>query len=374
MEGFVPDYDATAVRLLKEAGAILIGKAVCHEFAYGVNQPLTRTPWCMDCYPGGSSIGSGVTVTVRSAFGALGTDTGGSIRVPAFINGLVGLKPTYGRVSIYGVVPVAWSLDHVGPLTRTVKDTAHILQAISGYDPNDAFSANEPVPDFTAGLEDDVRGLRIGIEREYFFYDGLAADVRTAVEAVIAEYEEQGLEFVDVSLPEFEVTPDALFTIVLCEGSTYHRQLIREHGDKYDPATRSLVQLGELIPATHYLTAQRARALFRTAMRNLFKNERLDAMLWPTLPLTTVPFDELYIPRKDGVEETPMVSFVHHSFNANLTGQPAISVPCGFSSAGLPIGFQLFGRPFDEVTLFRIAHAYEQNHDWFKRKPNLNAG
>jgi aspartyl-tRNA(Asn)/glutamyl-tRNA(Gln) amidotransferase subunit A len=311
-------------------------------------------------------------VSVRSAFGALGTDTGGSIRVPATINGLVGLKPTYGRVSIYGVVPVAWSLDHVGPITRTVQDTALILQAISGYDPNDDFSADELVPDFTAELESGVRGLRVGIERDYFFYEGVSDDVRNAVEAVISEYQQQGAEIVDVSLPELEVTPDAVFTIVLCEGSTYHRHLLREHGDKYDATTRSMVQLGELIPATHYLTAQRARALYRSAMANLFKSQRLDAMLWPTLPLTTVPFDDLYVPRKDGIAETPIVSFVHHSFNANLTGQPALTVPCGLSSAGLPIGFQLIGRPFDEVTVFRLARAYERNHDWFTKKPNLS--
>ena len=371
MEGFVPDYDATCVSLLQQAGAILIGKTVCHEFAYGVNVPPTRTPWDPTCYPGGSSIGSGVAVTSRSAFGALGTDTGGSIRIPAAINGIVGLKPTYGRVSIYGVVPVAWSLDHVGPMTRTVKDNALLLQGIAGHDPNDPTSANEPVPEFTADLEAGVRGLRIGVERDYFFYEGVSDDVRAAIEGVIAEYEQQGAEIVDVSLPELELTQDTVLTIVLAEGSTYHRNLLREHSDKYDPATLSMVRLGELIPATHYITALRGRALYRRAMEKLFKTERLDAMLWPTMPLTTVPFDDLYAPRKDGFDETPVVSYCHHSFNANLTGQPALSVPCGFSSAGLPIGFQVIGRPFDEGTVFRIARAYEKEHDWFTRKPNL---
>lgn len=372
LEGFIPDYDATCVSLLHQAGAIVIGKTTCHEFAYGVNIPPTRTPWDFTCYPGGSSIGSGVAVTTRSAFGALGTDTGGSIRIPASVNGLVGLKPTYGRVSIYGVVPVAWTLDHVGPMTRTVRDNALLLQGIAGYDPNDATSANEPVPDFAADIEAGVRGLRIGLDRTYFFYQGVADDIRAAVEGVIAEYQQQGAEIVEVSLPELEVAPDALFTIVLTEGSTYHLKLHREHGSKYDPATRALVQLGELIPATHYLTAQQARALFRTAMSRLFKNERLDAMLWPTMPMTTVPFADLYTTRKDGVNETPMVSYVHHSFNVNLTGQPALTVPCGFAHNGLPIGFQLTGRPFDEATLFRLAYAYEQAHDWYTRKPSLN--
>lgn len=369
LEDFVPAYDATVVDLLTKAGAVLMGKTVCHEFAYGVNEPPTRTPWDLTCYPGGSSIGSGVAVTVRSAFGALGSDTGGSIRIPAFINGIVGLKPTYGRVSSYGVLPLAWSLDHVGPLTRTVKDCALLLQAIAGRDPNDPNSADEPVPDFSADIEAGARGMRIGIEREYFFYEGVTDDVRLAVERVISEYAQQGAEIIEVKLPELEVTPDTLFTIMLAEASTYHRQMLREHGDRYDPATRANLQLGELIPATHYLSAQRARALFRSAMAALFKSQRLDAMLWPTMPLTTVPLADLYSPRKDGIAETPMVSYIHHTFSANLTGQPAISVPCGFSGSGLPIGFQLIGRPFAEATIFRLARAYEREHDWFTRKP-----
>ena len=372
LEGFVPEYDATCVRLLQRAGAIIIGKTVCHEFAYGVNMPPTRTPWDLDCYPGGSSAGSGVAVTSRSAFGALGTDTGGSIRVPAMINGLVGLKPTFGRVSIYGVIPVAWSLDHVGPLTRTVKDTAMILQEIAGYDANDANSANQPVPDFTEDLEAGVRGMRIGVERDYFFYDGVTAYIRSAVEDVISEYQRKGAEIIEVTLPELEVTPDALFTIVLAEGSTYHRKLIREHGTKYDPATRSVVQLGELIPATHYIAAQRARQLYRNALKKEFTTKRLDAMLWPTMPITTVPFDDLYTPRKDGFDETPVISMIHHTFCANLAGQPAITIPCGLSSQGLPFGFQLTGRPFDEATIFRLAYTYEKDHDWFERKPSIN--
>lgn len=369
MAGFVPEYDATCVKKLYEAGAIIIGKTHCHEFAYGVNKPPTRTPWDMDCYPGGSSIGSGVAVTSRSSFGALGTDTGGSIRVPASINGIVGLKPTFGRVSNYGVVPVAWSLDNVGPLTRTVKDAAVLLQGIAGYDPNDPNSARQPVTDYTAALEAGVRGLRIGIERDYFFYVGVTDDIRSAVEGVIAEYRQQGAEIVEVSIPELKITQDALFTIVLAEGSTYHRKLIREHGAKYDPATRAVVQLGELIPATHYLAAQQARSLFRNAIKSAFVNLHLDAMLWPTMPLTTVPFDDMNALRKDGLNETPVSSMCHHTFCANLAGQPALSVPCGFSN-GLPFGFQLIGRPFDEATVFRIAYAYEKDHDWFTYVPD----
>lgn len=371
MEGFVPDYDATCVNFLKEAGAIIIGKTHCHEFAYGVNKPPTRTPWNKACYPGGSSIGSGVAVTSRSSYGALGTDTGGSIRVPASINGIVGLKPTFGRVSIYGVVPVAWSLDNVGPMTRTVRDNAILLQGMAGYDPNDPDSANQPVPDFTADLETGVQGVRIGVERDYFFYDGVNDEIRASVESVIAEYQKQGAEIVEVSIPELAITQDAVFTIVLSEGSTYHRKLIREHASKYDPVTLTTIKLGELVPATHYLAAQQARALFRNAQKSAFVENQLDAMIWPTMPITTVPFDDLNAPRKDGFDETPVGAMCHHTFNSNLAGQPALSVPCGITSEGLPFGFQITGRPFDEAMVYRIAYAYERNHDWHTQKPTI---
>ena len=371
LEGFVPDYDATCVRLLAEAGTVLVGKAVCHEFAYGVNRPPTRTPWDLDCYPGGSSTGSGVSVTVGSAFGTLGTDTGGSIRIPASVNGILGLKPTIGRVSNYGVVPLAWSLDHVGPLTRTVGDCALMLQAISGFDDNDPNSARQSVPDFTDGIEEGVRGLRIGIEREYFFYDGVTDDIRAAVEGVIEKYAELGAEIVEVRVPELELTADTLNTIMLAEASCYHQAMLREHGDKYDPATRRSLALGELVPATHYLSAQRARALFREVMKSLFERRGLDALLSPTMPVITVPYDELNSPRTDGIDEAPIVSIIHHTFSANLTGQPALSVPCGYADNGLPIAFQLLGRPFAEATVFRIARAYERDRDWTPRRPPL---
>ena len=369
MEGFVPDYDSTVVRKLNEAGAIMIGKTRCHEFAYGVNEPPTRSPWELNSYPGGSSTGSGVAVTVRSAYGAIGTDTGGSIRIPASFNNLVGLKPTYGRVSAYGVVPLSWTLDHVGPMTRTVLDNALMLGAIASHDVNDATSAREPVPDYIAGIQDGVDGTRIGIDREYVLYPGVVDDVRAATESVISELADMGAEIIEVSLPEFELTPETLFTIMMVEASTYHRQMLREKGDLYDPTTRATLQLGELVPGTHYVTSLRAAQRYRSAMRDLFQREQLDALISPTMPLPTALLSELHQPRRDmDIGETPMISYIHHTFSANLGGQPAISAPCGFSSAGLPIGYQLMGRPFDEAMLFRIAWAYEQAHDWHQRQ------
>ena len=370
LEGFVPDYDATVVEKLDAAGAIIIGKTRCHEFAYGVNQPPTRTPWELNSYPGGSSTGSGVALTARSVFGAIGTDTGGSIRIPASINNIVGLKPTYGRVSAYGVLPLSWTLDHVGPMTRTVLDNAHFLGAIAGHDPRDLTSARQDVPDYTAGIEDGVAGLRIGIDREFVMYPGVIDDVRAATESVISELAALGAEIIEISLPEFELTPETLFTVMMVEASTYHRQQLREKGHLYDPATRSALQLGELVPGTHYVTGLRARELYRSAMKDLFQRERLDTLISPTMPLPTPLLTDLHQPRKDmDIGESPIISIIHHTFSANLGGQPALSAPCGFTRDNLPIGYQLMGRPFDEATLFRIAYAYEQAHDWHLRQP-----
>lgn len=370
MEGFVPEYDSTVVQKLYAAGAIMIGKTRCHEFAYGVNEPPTRSPWELNSYPGGSSTGSGVALAARSAFGTIGTDTGGSIRIPASINNIVGLKPTYGRVSVYGVVPLSWTLDHVGPMTRTVLDNALLLGEIAGRDPNDATSARQDVPDYRAGIQDGVRGTRIGIDREYVLYPGVIDDVRAATELVISELAGMGAEIVEVGLPEFELTPETLFTVMMVEASTYHRQQLRKKGDLYDPATRATLQLGELVPGTHYVTGLRARERYRSAMKSLFQRENLDALISPTMPLPTALLTELHQPRQDmNIDETPMISYIHHTFSANLGGQPALSAPCGFTRDGLPIGYQLMGRPFDEATLFRIAWAYEQEHNWQERQP-----
>ena len=369
LEGFVPDHDATVVEKLDQAGAILIGKTIPHEFAYGVNEPPTRSPWELNSYPGGSSTGSGVAVTVRSAFGAIGTDTGGSIRIPAAINNIVGLKPTYGRISAYGVIPLSWTLDHVGPMTRTVLDNALMLNALAGHDPRDLTSARQEAPDHAAGIADGVRGIRIGIDREYVMYPGVIDDVRAATESVISELADMGAEIIELSLPEFELTPETLFTVMMAEASTYHRQTLREKGHLYDPATRAILQMGEMLPATHYVTGLRARELYRSAMQDLFGRERLDALISPTLPLPTALLTDLHQLRVDmDIGETPMISYIHHSFSANLGGQPALSAPCGFTRDGLPIGYQLMGRPFDEATLFRIAYAYEQAHDWHTRQ------
>jgi aspartyl-tRNA(Asn)/glutamyl-tRNA(Gln) amidotransferase subunit A len=213
-------------------------------------------------------------------------------------------------------------------MTRTVEDCAIMLQAIAGYDPLDSGSVPEAVPDYMEGLDSGVRGLTIGVEREYFFYPGVAPDVRALVESAIADY---------------------------------------------DPATRVMLELGEFVPATHYLQAQRCRALLRSVLRQTFTANGLDALIWPTLPVITVPTAELSQPRTDGYEGTPITAFIHHTFSANVVGQPALSVPCGLSARGMPVGFQLLGRPFDERCLFQIARAYERNHEWSRLSPPMPA-
>jgi aspartyl-tRNA(Asn)/glutamyl-tRNA(Gln) amidotransferase subunit A len=373
LAGFVPDYDATVVCRLRDAGAVLVGKTVTHEFAVGVNTPPTRTPWDLSAYPGGSSAGSGVAVSVRSVAGAIGTDTGGSIRIPASINGIVGLKPTFGRVSRYGVVPLAASLDHVGPLTRTVEDCALVLQSIAGYDRLDSGSLDEPVPNYTADLETGAAGLVVGVERGHHFYGGVADDVRAAVEGVIAKLADLGATILEVEGPEFGLMTQVGLTIMLAEASAHHRRLLRERWAEYDPATRIQIATGEFIPASHYLTAQRARAFLCNAMRGVFEGYGLDAMLWPTMPVPAARLDELFAPRRDWPAESPMLSYIHHSFSANVLGLPALSVPCGLTRAGLPIGFQVVGRPFSESTLFRLAHAYERTQTWTTLKPPMAA-
>ena len=370
LAGFLPDYDATVVRRLYEAGAILIGKTRCHEWSCGGSDPPTRTPWDLTRFPGGSSIGSGVALAARSAFGAIGTDTGGSIRIPASINNLVGMKATFGLVSMFGIVPLAWSLDHAGPLTRTARDNALMLNAIAGRDPQDPNSARVDAPDFASGIDAGAGDARIGIDRGYFLYPGVTDEVRAATEAVIHELATMGAEIIELSLPELELTRETQMTIRMVESASYHRGRIRDMGHLYSPGTRATLEIGQLIPATAYVAALRVRERFRLAMKALFRRESLDALISPTIPAPAPLREDVWQPRADMDNgETPTDGFVHQVYPANLSGQPALSAPAGFTREGLPIGYQLTGKPFDEATLYRIAYAYEQAHDWHERQP-----
>jgi aspartyl-tRNA(Asn)/glutamyl-tRNA(Gln) amidotransferase subunit A len=372
LEGFVPAYDATVVELLRTAGAVTLGKTVTHEFAYGQNVPPTKNPWNLDFYPGGSSAGSGVATAVGSAFGAIGSDTGGSIRVPASINALAGLKPTFGRVSRRGVVALSSSLAHVGPIARDVEDCALLLQAIAGHDPLDAASLDRPVPDFTARLQAGAGGFRLGVDRGYYFSDAVCADVRSTAETALRELERLGATLVDVSIPEMELALVVGLTILQVEASTIHRELLRSRGADYDLGTRLMLEVGEFIPATHYALALRARRVVQAAVRDTFQAERLDALVGPTLPLPTVKLDDMLVDFLGGGEGIDLSAMLKHGIIANVSGLPALTIPCGMSGDGFPIGLQFIGRPFAEASLFTVARAYEAATEWHTMRPDLS--
>jgi aspartyl-tRNA(Asn)/glutamyl-tRNA(Gln) amidotransferase subunit A len=365
LAGFVPPTDAEVVTRLRDAGAVIVGKTVTHEFAYGQNVPPTRNPWDTRCYPGGSSAGSGVSVAVRSAFASIGTDTGGSIRIPAALNGVVGLKPTFGRVSAYGVIPLSPSLDHVGPLARTVEDCALVLDALAGSGTRASF---------TASLEKGVEGAVIGVERDFLFGETVDEEVRGAVESAIDALREEGARVVEVTLPELRLMPLVALSILLIEASAQHRQRLREQRDEYEVGTRLVLELGELLPASHYAIAGRARKRLQGAVKAAYDRSGLDALIAPTTPKTTVPLPDLDV----GLIPNPkarmtLAAYVDPCFPANLTGQPALSIPCGFSADGLPIGFQLIGRPFEEHVLLQVGRAYERGHEWHRLGPTIHS-
>jgi aspartyl-tRNA(Asn)/glutamyl-tRNA(Gln) amidotransferase subunit A len=364
----VPTRDAAAVERVRAAGAVVVGKTVTHEFAYGVVSSPTRNPWNLDHIPGGSSGGSAAALAAAECLGALGSDTGGSIRIPSSATGVSGLKPTYGRVSKYGVMPLSWSLDHAGPMARSVADLAIMLGYLAGRDPRDPSSAREPVGDYRSQLDAGLQGLRVGLPTNYFF-DGCDAEVATAVRAAATMLADEGAEVREVTIPDIDLALVAEFAIVVPEASAIHQKALRRQAADYGEDIRPLLEAGEFYLATHYLKAQRVRALVKDGLRRAF--DGLDALLTPTLPHAAARHDQAGFPGENGVEEPVINAYVRTCCPFNLSGQPALSVPCGFTQAGLPIGLQVVGRPFDEATVLRIGHAYQSMTDWHTRTPPL---
>ena len=390
LERFVPPYDATAVERLAAAGAVLLGKTNMDEFAMGSSTEHsafrpTKNPWDLARVPGGSSGGSAAAVAGDLAAGAFGTDTGGSVRQPAAFCGVVGLKPTYGRVSRYGLVAFASSLDQIGPLGKDVRDAALLLGAVAGHDPRDATSVDAPVPDYAAALDGGVRGLRVGVPREYFI-EGMDPEVGRAVREAVETLRGLGATVEDVSLPTTDYGIAVYYVIAPAEASS---NLARYDGVKYGlrvAGAKDLIEMSSRTRAAgfgaevkrrimlgtyalsagyhdaYYGRAQKVRTLVRRDFARAF--ERVDLLVGPTTP--NVAF-------RLGEKEDPLAMYLNDVFTVptSLAGLPAVSVRCGFSAAGLPIGLQLIGRAFDEPTILRAAQAYERATPWLERRPGL---
>ena len=391
---FISPYDGTAVARLKEQGAVILGKLNMDEFAMGSSNENSafgpvRNPWDNACVPGGSSGGSAACVAAAQAAGALGTDTGGSIRQPASHCGVVGLKPTYGRVSRYGVIAYASSLDQVGPLTRDVRDCAIMLGAVAGYDPADSTSVDTPVPDYLATLADGVAGKKIGLPQEYFI-DGVDAEVKQAVDAAVAQYRELGAEIVDISLPHTKYALACYYVVATAEASS---NLARYDGVRYGARvdegggliemynrTRAAgfgaevkrrIMLGTYALSSgyydaYYLKAQKVRALIRQDFTAAF--EQVDCILTPVAPTAAFKLGDK--------TADPLQMYLSDIFtlSANLAGICGLSMPCGINQQGLPIGVQLLGRAFGEAELLQTAYAFEQATDWHRQRPAVAKG
>jgi aspartyl-tRNA(Asn)/glutamyl-tRNA(Gln) amidotransferase subunit A len=375
LAGNVATEDAETVARLTTAGATLLGKLNLHEFAFGATGvsphfPPARNPWDPERITGGSSSGSGSAVAAGECLAALGTDTGGSIRIPASLCGIVGLKPTYGRVSKRGVLPLSWALDHIGPMTRTVEDAALLLGVIAGHDPGDPASADEPVPDYTRSLEGGIRGLRIGVPRQFFF-ENLDSEVETAVAAAIKRLGETGAAVSEIDVPLIDEIPGALTAIMLPEALAVHQRWISERPDDYGDDVRYRLELGSTYLGVHYVQAQRLRELAVQAWRERVFTE-VDLIVTPTTPITAPLVEEASATSaSSGTGLQVTFGLIRFTNPLNFLGIPAISVPCGFTTAGMPIGLQLAGRWWDEATVLRAAHAYEQATDWHHRRPAL---
>ena len=389
LKGYVSPYDATAIAKLRARGAIFLGRVNMDEFAMGSSTEnsayqVTRNPWKLDHVPGGSSGGSAAAVAADEAIAALGTDTGGSIRQPASFCGCVGLKPTYGRVSRYGLTAYASSLDQIGPITKDVRDAAILLGAMAGHDPMDSTTVDVPVPDYSAALKTDLKGMKLGLPKEYFV-KGMDAEVEKAVRAAVEHCRGLGAEIVEVSLPN---TPYAIATYYVIATAEASANLARFDGVRYgarvegeDPIdmygkTRAAgfgtevkrrIILGTYVLSSgyydaYYLRAQKVRTLIRNDFENVFRT--CDAILTPVAPTAAYPIGEN--------ADDPLQMYLGDIFTvtANLAGICGISVPCGFTSGRLPVGLQVLGPAFGEEKILRVAHAYEQSTEWHRHKPS----
>jgi aspartyl-tRNA(Asn)/glutamyl-tRNA(Gln) amidotransferase subunit A len=386
LDEWVPDADAVVARNLADAGTVLLGKTNTHEFAYGTFTPPTRNPWDLTRIPGGSSGGSAAAVAAGMCLAAIGSDTGGSIRIPSGCCGVTGLKPTHGVVSADGVVPLSWSLDHVGPIGRSTRDCAAVLDALTAFEPFEPLKPLKPLPGTPVEMDDaevhyleltddlyaHVRGLRLGVPSNYFFAH-VEPEVESAVRAAIRVLSGLGAEIEDVRVP---ASIDDLFAVYRAiqqpEATTAHVDAgwFPARADLYTPRVRANLERGATYSATDYIRAQRAKQAFTDEMETLF--ERVDALLTPTLPLVAPRIADIERPLTvAGREEDAREALLRFTFPFDISGQPALTVPCGLSGDGLPVGLQIVARRYDEAMVLRVGQAYQRDTDWHLRRPTL---
>ena len=359
----VPTEDAEVVRRLRAAGAIVLGKTNLHEFAYGGSGLIShfgpaRNPWDMERITGGSSSGSATAVAAGLCFASIGSDTAGSIRLPAAYCGIVGIKPTYGLVPLRGVIPLSWSLDHVGPLARTVRDTAIVLRAIAGYDPRDITSSKVLGEDYAAALDRMPEPMTIGLACNFF--DDVDPEIKRTVDTAILQLQQFG------RLTELNLPVDRDRTVAAAETYAYHAEMVADSADKYQPETLRRIRTGAEITATEYIRKKQELDTMRRRVLDLFKEA--DVIVTPTVPIPPPTIEEL---ESDPSKLRPTeLMMLRNTRPFNVLGLPAVSVPCGFTSAGLPVGMQIAGPPGAEATVLRLAYFYEQTATWRLRRPH----
>ena len=361
------EKDAPVVGRLRAAGAVIVGKTTTHELACGVISSPASNPWDTARIPGGSSGGSGAAVSAGITAAALGSDTGGSIRIPASLCGTAGLKGTYGRVPRSGVAALSWSLDHIGPLAPTPADCILVQSVISGHDPTDPTTLKDFPPHGYSSAAEDLEGVTLGVIERYR-RPLIQPAVSDAFEAALRELAALGAELIPVEIEELDFVMEVEFAMVAGEGAAYHQQLIREAPHLIDPSIRNLLATGLMMPAEHYLTALRGRENIRRAVRECFEANRLTAVAMPTVAATAALKDQDAFDY-GGPGEDVISAYVRTTAPANLTGLPALSVPCGFDPSGLPIGLQIVGRPLAETQISRIGQTYHDAADWNLKPP-----
>ncbi len=354
---YVPTRDAAIVERLRQAGAIVVGKTVTHEFAYGVVSSPTRNPWDLDCIPGGSSGGSGAAVAAGACLDAIGSDTGGSIRIPAALCGVVGMKPTFGRVGKGGVFPLARTLDHVGPLTRTVEDNAILLSALAGHEPRDLHSEDRPPEDFARDLDRGVRGATVGVPTGFFF-EHVEREVGARVREAIEAFRGLGALVREVEVPNVWETLHAQRLTLAAEAYAVHEERLRSEPERFDDQGLERLLKGEELRAYRYANAQERKLLSRREFEAVLGE--VDVILTPSVPIPATEIGQREV-TIEGREEAVYSALTRLTGPTNMNGLPSLSVPCGTTASRLPVGLQLIGRPFDEATLYRFGHAFEES-------------